>query len=56
MGEICVNNKILIENFQKQKTWGWKKLLKEFPSNSWPWSGLDSLLRQTELEPLCLLP
>jgi len=32
MVKINVNDKSLIENLRKQKTWGSKKLLKEFPS------------------------
>ena len=56
MGKINVNDKILIENLRKQKTWGSKKLLEEFASKGLSRSGLDSLLRRIELEHLCYCP
>jgi len=41
MSKITVNDKILIENPRKEKRWGLKKMLNEFPSK-----GLDSLLER----------
>ena len=48
MGKISVNDKILIENLRKEKTWGSMKLLNEFPSKRWSRSGPDSLLRRID--------
>ena len=34
MGKISKNDKILIENLRKEKQWGARKMLKEFPAKN----------------------